>query len=320
MSDAANTVRIEAANFTPKDLLLGMRGSTEGLPPTAAVQLVATSDRPAHERLEVLRGLLDEESVDEATRAAAAWELRRFKDDEAVSVLLSLVGSESARLSSQAANALGQIGDEHALEVVGRLADGGNEPANWTRILISHRLGTQVAGRDLPRPDDSTEHTLNADGVEVETEHVLAFAYDMFGYTSSWGAVLSPVSCDGSTNVLVPAQQLSEDPAVLTEAPAVAGVLLRRDPAYDSWVDGRYVLTEPDGDGFRFKVTDLGGTVTVVGQGVSIETGFRIAFDEASDAGKDGVVFSDGRLSGSGVFRRYRSRPATPEKLIAIQP
>jgi hypothetical protein len=180
----------------------------------------------------------------------------------------------------RAAEALGRIGDEEALEALALLrpsADEVRRSVAFARSLISHRLGLNRYPLKPP-PDDALLHVQPENSVHLQTLPVSAGELDEISENLNRVLPAIPVSgegalrfaCDKNRFLIVFHRELHgwNTLAPLKEQDAVLAVVLKRSQALHGYFVYEYILAEPSGrDGLRIFGVRPSGVVTHYGIG-----------------------------------------------------
>jgi hypothetical protein len=213
-------------------------------------------------------------------RATAAVELGKHLAISHRRELVLALDSKESTVVRRAAEALGRIGDEEALEALVPLrppSDKAQCSIAFARTLISHRLGLNRYPLKPP-PDDALLLVQPENAVLLKTEPVSAAELDEI--SSNLDRVLPAISaseegalrfaCDKNRFLIVFNKQIHgwHTLAPLKERDAVFAVVLKRSQALHSYFVYEYILVEPAGpDGLTIFGVRASGIVTRYGTG-----------------------------------------------------
>jgi HEAT repeats len=227
-------------------------------------------------RTEVLARVATEAEEPEEVRTAAVVELGHEDSRAARDALTAALRSGDPAVARRAAEALGRVGEESALEALesAEVPGPARRSAQFARSLLAYRLGRDA--HRIPRPAADAELDLEAadtEPVDVRapdptelTRALTDLARDLPGFTRSTAGA-RVLTCDDVEYLVVLNGELRDREALrrIQERPAMPAVVVKLAGGLDRFYLHAYVLTHPTGSALELLVSRTTGDVTHVG-------------------------------------------------------
>ena len=245
--------------LTESELVAVLEKRSEAVPASEALKEL--NRRRSGKATKIMMGILGDTRYSADLRASAAVELGKSPGVSQRRALAAAVGSREPVVVRRAADALGRIGGEDALEALARLRPHRAEVRRsvaFARALISCRLGLNRY-RLKPPAEDTLLKVRPNDAVKLRPRPVPAAELDDIAENLNRMLPAIPVSAEGALRfscgenrflIVFPLQlHRWRTLAPLTRRNAVVAVVLKRSQVLGGYYIYEYVLTDPVRDG-----------------------------------------------------------------------
>jgi hypothetical protein len=264
---------ISAEQLRPDILRNALTGRVEGVPPSAALALIAQGALPGTDRATAIREIVENTALEPFLRAGAVRAFPRTDVAVARTALSAFLGSDVERVVAEAAGVLGQIGAPEHLPALRRARDGARVAFVQRRIafaetLIVHRFGITdsdvsfpevVTVGEAPRAQGGLSFRSGPPGVERRRQAIGAVT-DEFAALDAAAQDVIEVQCGPRLmEVVVAREALRDGGRSVARVPALPAVVATQDPEDGQFSAAWAVLTRPlPGGRFSILLVSLG--------------------------------------------------------------